>query len=420
MRSVPLHRYRGTTTAVRLAITGALAITVSSLAGCVSPVALHRAVIEYDRAVSDIQGEMLLLNIARARHFQPLHFTAVSSVAATFDIQASIGLAPAQAGLTEQLVAPVLGASVAERPTITIVPVEGEDFTKRILSPTDAVRLIFLHQQGVEPALLLRMMADELVLTGERKARFFHNDPRRVDEYTEFRRRILHLSSLKPSHALHIGPIAYEEVLPIALPPVSRSGETLQALDKVIAAVEKGYQWESLQSGGPPTLVRQVVGRPMITNYDPNDLSNEERRRLNEEAEHLPPNKLLVDIRPDGPGGEYPMHGHFVLRSFNAIMRFLGNGIIHAPEFPVEKDPRTGPILQNPPGTIVIEETDARPSNAAFSVEYEGLWYSMRRAPTTAQPVLPWNQEAFRVLNQLYQMTVTESRAATPAITIAK
>lgn len=252
MRSVPLHRYRGARAAVRLAVTGALVVTVSSLAGCVSPVALHRAVIEYDRAVSDIQGEMLLLNIARARHFQPLHFTAVSSVAATFDIQASIGLAPAQAGLTEQLVAPVLGASVAERPTITIVPVEGEDFTKRILSPTDAVRLVFLHQQGVEPALLLRMMADELVLTGERKARFFHNDPRRVDEYTEFRRRILHLSSLKLSHALHIGPIAYEEVLPIALPPVSRSGETLQALDKVIAAVEKGYQWESLQGGSPP------------------------------------------------------------------------------------------------------------------------------------------------------------------------
>jgi hypothetical protein len=44
---------------------------------------MHRAVIEYDRTVSYVEADLLLLNIARARHHRPVHFTVVSSVAAT-------------------------------------------------------------------------------------------------------------------------------------------------------------------------------------------------------------------------------------------------------------------------------------------------------------------------------------------------
>ena len=63
-----------------------------ALAGCLSPIALHRAVLEYDRTVSQVEAELLLLNIARARHHRPVHFTAVSSVAATFDFRTNVGI----------------------------------------------------------------------------------------------------------------------------------------------------------------------------------------------------------------------------------------------------------------------------------------------------------------------------------------
>ena len=62
------------------------------LAGCLSPIALHRAVLEYDRTVSQVEAELLLLNIARARHHRPVHFTAVSSVAATLDFRTNVGI----------------------------------------------------------------------------------------------------------------------------------------------------------------------------------------------------------------------------------------------------------------------------------------------------------------------------------------
>src|SRR5687767_6351305 len=61
--------------------------------GCVSPVALEPALLAYDRTVARIETQMMLINIARARHGLPLHWTEVSSIAASFDfrVTSSIG-----------------------------------------------------------------------------------------------------------------------------------------------------------------------------------------------------------------------------------------------------------------------------------------------------------------------------------------
>jgi hypothetical protein len=56
---------------------------VSVFSGCLSPIAMHRAAIEYDRTVSYVEADLLLLNIAQARYHRPVYFTAVLSVAAT-------------------------------------------------------------------------------------------------------------------------------------------------------------------------------------------------------------------------------------------------------------------------------------------------------------------------------------------------
>ncbi|MGH7146649.1 MAG: hypothetical protein ACREIJ_01940, partial [Nitrospiraceae bacterium] len=60
-----------------------------ALAGCVSAVSLNRVVVAYDEAVTDALSKQLLVNIARAQHRQPIHFTGVSNVAATFDFRVS-------------------------------------------------------------------------------------------------------------------------------------------------------------------------------------------------------------------------------------------------------------------------------------------------------------------------------------------
>jgi hypothetical protein len=60
-----------------------------ALSGRLSLVSLHHAVLGYDRTVSRIEWEMLLINIARLRDGFPVHFTATSSIAATLNYQVS-------------------------------------------------------------------------------------------------------------------------------------------------------------------------------------------------------------------------------------------------------------------------------------------------------------------------------------------
>jgi hypothetical protein len=56
-------------------------LSLCGLQGCFSPMALDRAVIEYDKTTTDILSKQLLLNIARSHQHQPLHFTGVSNIA---------------------------------------------------------------------------------------------------------------------------------------------------------------------------------------------------------------------------------------------------------------------------------------------------------------------------------------------------
>ena len=137
-------------------------IPIFALSGCISPIALNRAVGAYDEAIVSAASKQLLMNIARAHQRQPIHFTGVSNIAATFDFRFSAGGTPALTGNAGGLLMPVFGGSVAENPTISIVPIEGEEFTKRLLTPFQQSKLTLLLRQRYDIDLLLRLMAQEV------------------------------------------------------------------------------------------------------------------------------------------------------------------------------------------------------------------------------------------------------------------
>jgi hypothetical protein len=402
--------------AVRLSILlgGAIA---NILAGCLSPIAMHRAVIEYDRTVSYVEADLLLLNIARARHHRPVHFTAVSSVAATFDFRTNAGISGGIGRAVDPDQRPInleYGVSVAENPTITIVPITGEEFTKRVLRPLDEDKFEFLVHQGYDINMVLRLMARGIAIEAEEGPRVLFNQPSQSEGYVEFRRRLLHLAGLDVERKLFVGPILFEESQTVKTnrPPNP---------DEVVAALEKGFRWEGAQEGRIHTVRRKAVGRLLIANYDPKRLSNEERRRLHEEAQRYPPDYIMVDIRPGFPGGDYPLRGSILLRSMNAIIGFVARGIDEEPEMMVSPDSRTKTVVRNPARTLEIEESTSKPGGYEFSVQFEDRYYSIRKFPVSQGMVPSWNQEAFAVLSNLFQMTVTDlTRFPTPAIAIAK
>ena len=351
------------------------------LVGCVSPVALHRAVLEYDWTVNRIETELLLLNIARMRYHEPIHFTVVSSIAATFDFRVTTGLTGV---LTERSgfnsLSLTLGSSAAENPTVSIIPIQGEEFTKRLLTPISENTVRFLMHQGIEPAILLRLIARGMILEDdEGQRRLLLNQPHRKEEYREFRQRVMHLSWLQSERNLFIGTLQFSE----------------------------GSE--------------QKTGRTVITNYDPDMLSPQKRQNLHNHANRFPLNHILVDIQKGYPGGDLPFFGEIVLRSFKSVLGFIGRGITEDQEFHVDPDSRTQSVPVNPVKTLTIQESTIQPEEAIISVKKRGRWYYIEQQSQAGALEDRWNHEAFDILYQFYHLTVTDtSQSPAVPITISK
>ncbi len=389
-----------------LAILGALCSL--AMAGCLSPITLNRAMTAYDEAITDAISKQLLINIARAHQHQPVHFTGVSNIAATFDFRVSAGATPALTGEASRALMPIFGGSVAENPTISIAPIEGEEFTKRLLTPFPETKFLLLLRQRYDIDLLLRLMAQELRITENGRDVAYRNTPADRTGYEMFRRVVTHLSAIQDQNQLHAEPLIYHRTWTI--PADSVTAEGFQAL-------QKEYHVTYNQKDNSYTLRKQITGQILITNYDPYTHSPEERARLIDETEEGYLNDVSFDIRPGHPGGEYPLKGDFRLRSFNTILNFLGRSIGEDPEYHVDKDPRTPVVHENPVHTIELLLSDSAPSGADLSIQSHGKYYAVN----TTGPLARWNREAFQMLYLLFQMTVSEvPRVGVPSITIAK
>ncbi len=401
-----MRMWQRSKSSARLTLAGffcSLAVT-----GCLSPVTLNRAVTTYDEAVTDAISKQLLINIARAHQHQPIHFTGVSNIAATFDFRVSAGATPALTGEGSRALMPIFGGSVAENPTISIVPIEGEEFTKRLLTPFQETKFILLLRQRYDIDLLLRLMTQELRIKQNGQEVAYRNMPADRAGYEMFRRVVSHLSAIQDQNQLHAEPLVYNRTWTI--PANSVTAEGFQSL-------QKEYLVTYSQKDNTYTLRKQIIGRTVITNYDPDTLSPDERARLIDETEEGHLNDVSFDIRPEHVGGEYPLKGDFRLRSFNTILNFLGRSLGEDPEYHVDQDPRTPAVHENPVHTMELLLSDGAPSDADLSIQSHGKYYAVN----STGPMARWNREAFQLLYLLFQMTVTEvPRVGVPSITIAK
>ena len=379
-----------------------------AVTGCLSPITLNRAVTTYDEAVTDAISKQLIINIARAHQHQPIHFTGVSNVAATFDFRVSAGATPALTGESGTALVPTFGGSAAENPTFSIVPIEGEEFTKRLLTPFQEAKFILLLRQRYDIDLLLRLMTQELRIKQNGQEVAYPNRPADRIGYEMFRRVVTHLSYIQDQNQLYAEPLVYNRTWTI--PANSVTAEGFQAL-------QKEYLITYNQADNTYALRKQVTGRTLITNYDPGTLSPDERAQFVDEMKEESFSDVTFDIRPGYVGGEYPLKGNFRLRSFKSILNFLGQSIDEDPEYRVDKDPRTPPVNENPVYTMELLLSDSNPSGTDLAIQFRGKYYAVH----TRGPMARWNREAFQLLYFLFQMTVSDvPRVGVPSITIAK
>ncbi len=374
--------------------------------GCVGPPVLERQVLAYDEITSTLGQKLLLLNIARISQGHPVHFTVAASIAATFDWTTSIGAGGTIAESTgTNLFDFVFGASASENPTFQIIPISGNDFSEQILEPFDEIAFQFhVFPKNGNIDQILRLMVDGFVFKKPdgSHARTVENDPRRLREYEMFRRIVMHLHWLNEHRKLFIRPLVFDKVVLDGLKVPPRGQDLGQ---------ETGITW-TLKPDGTYLVTRLTAGRLVITNYDPLAMTDDELFRLNETLKRNPKGHVFVDIRSDGPGGDFPIRGTLKLRNVFQILKFVANGLEFAREFDVAPDPRTGKIGDNPRATLQINIASSPPAADVALMRYRGKYYSV--ADTR------WDRETFAILGQLFETAVGEVEDVGIPITISK
>jgi hypothetical protein len=151
----------------------------------------------------------------------------------------------------------------------------------------------------------------------------------------------------------------------------------------------------------------------------PQALSDQETFKIDEKVKRHPAGFVCVDVRPGDPGGDFLSQGAIKLRSIDEIIDFIANGINVAPEFHVEKDPRTGQFQGNPRVTLQINVTDTKPPNSVPSVKYRGKYCSV--ADTK------WNRSSLVLLSSSFRQpsatlrtSVSRSRYRNSRITLGR
>ena len=382
-----------------------LGALVFVLSGCLGPPVLERQVLGYDDVTKTLDEQLLLVNIARIDNGESIHFTATSSIAATFDWTTTLGASGRVLNSPDNFLDLNVGASASENPTFSIVPVSGEEFTRRIVTPFGENTSEFVVFQGGRIDQVLRLMAAGIEVQTPDGAfeRFIENDPRRPREYEEFRRIAMHLQWLNDTRQLFVRPLVFDETLIVDFTDVPRA-------EDINNGFAQGLRWRQKPDGNYQ-LTRLSSGRVIVSNFDPMALSDRERFALNERIRRNPAGFVYLDIQPTEQGG-LSIQGAIKLRSLFQILSFLARGIRQAPEFDVAPDPRTGPVTSSPGSTLQIEILEKKPAGQVPSVWFDGRYYTIENTP--------WNRTSFVILNVLFQTTVGQVEDVGIPITIAK
>ena len=115
---------------------------------------------DYNAAIAQSTREQMLLNIVRSRYLEVPVFLTVSSVLTQYEYDRSVGLGAILefgSGTTDQGTGEA-NLRFSERPTITYLPVEGQEFSAHLLSDIPS-EIIFAAAQAGWPIDIFMQIA---------------------------------------------------------------------------------------------------------------------------------------------------------------------------------------------------------------------------------------------------------------------
>ena len=187
----------------RLALPALLMVLMSACQTTFGPEALQRTHPAYNAAIIASVNEQMLQNLVRLRYRDVAFFLEIGSVTASLALEGDAGVGASVADSGDS-VSPYAGISYSDNPTISYVPLRGEDLLKSILSPLQLESILVLTQSGWSMSRVFGLCFERI--------NDLHNAPTASGptpefepEYARFKRLLGLLRSLQNRQLIEVG-----------------------------------------------------------------------------------------------------------------------------------------------------------------------------------------------------------------------
>ncbi len=358
-----------------------LAATILLLSGCAAQGAKRVPAdrFDYNAAIAHSTREQMLLNIVRSRYLEVPVFLSVSSVLTQYEYERRAGLGTILefgSGTTDRATGEAnLGFS--ERPTITYLPVEGQEFSAHLLSDIPADIIFAAAQAGWPVDVFMRVGVQRL---GTVENMSFGELPSSgyIDVKTQFADDLQKLERFERVIEL-IFILADSEVIEVQ--QVEENGKSHSYL---IIADEVPEDLRSLLGE-----LRQLIG-----------LTNRNRFRITDRVTNIKSNELSIQTR-----------------SVMAMMEFMARGV----EVPLEHLQEGRVIdygLQSSDGEVArglipfrMRSSKSRPQNVFAAVRFNDYWYYIDHNDITSK-------RALSLIIVLFRLQAPTPAGAAPILTL--
>ncbi len=235
----------------------AVAVVLGSVlvTGCTTfgPYALDRTRLHYNEVIKRTTEEQLLLNIVRLRYTDTPSSLAVSAIAAQFERSYSLQLTPFfvagnDASFTAVL-PQVLGLS-ADRPTVSLTPLDDQEFTRKLFTPLPLDGVIYLAKTTWPIATVFRLYLENLNWVPNAQTASGPT-PTQAPVVAAFLRGMAVLQRLQDRAEIVFGVEEREERLGGPLPAAAISARD------VVEAAKNGYAYRPDDQGTTWTLIKK-------------------------------------------------------------------------------------------------------------------------------------------------------------------
>ncbi len=120
---------------------------------------------DYSTAIADSWKQQTLLNIVKLRYMDLPVFVDVASIVSGYSVQTGVsvnGTLSSESAIQGNYLAAGGQAIYTDRPTITYVPMTGEQFLRGLITPLDPKNIFFLLQSGYAADFILSLAVESL------------------------------------------------------------------------------------------------------------------------------------------------------------------------------------------------------------------------------------------------------------------